>query len=176
MKTIPSISRWIAAAGLITLLLPLFLSVFHQLQQQSVKYKMNAELRGTELTTVLLQPEELRWLKPGKEIWLNESFFDVLSIDSSSLPWKILGLYDPEDTKLHMKLIRLLHKEKNQEDHSLQAISGFWFICFLLPSQWTPDLPGIIETTAQYSLIRIRIPNCMIPTDCPPPRPVLNQM
>ncbi|MCU0385756.1 MAG: hypothetical protein MUE38_06995 [Flavihumibacter sp.] len=176
MKVIPSISRWIAAAGLLTLVLPLFLSVFHLLHQQSVKNKMQVELQGTELTTVLLQPEELRWIKPEKEIWLNESFFDVLSIDSSSLPWKVLGLYDPEDTKLHMKIIRLLHKEQNQEDRSLQAISGFWSIWYLLPTEWTPNLPGITEIRARYGLIRISIPACMLPTDCPPPWSALNQM
>lgn len=157
------------------LMLPLFLSVFHQLHQQSVRYKMQAELQGTELTTVLLKPEELRWLKPGKEIWLNNSFFDVLSIDSSSLPWKVLGIYDPEDTKLHMKIIRLLHKENNQEDRSLQAIAGFWSIWCQLPTEWTPTSPGIIEKTVQYSLVRINIPDCMIPTDCPPPWATLYQ-
>lgn len=173
MKAIPSISRWIAAAGLLLLILPLFFSVYHQVHQQSVNNKMQIQLQGAELTTVLLQPEELRWLKPGKEIWLNNSFFDVLSIDSSNLPWRVLGLYDPEDTKLHMKIIRLLHKEHNQEDRSLQAISGFWSIWCLLPTEWTPILPEINETEAQYGLIRICIPACMLPTDCPPPWPAL---
>ncbi len=110
------------------------LTVQHMARQERVKRKMQIALRGTPLTTELIQPHELKWIKPGKEIWLNNSFFDVLSIDSSGIPWKVFGLYDPEDTKLHMKLIRLLHKEEDQEGRSLNAVTAFWSISFLLPS------------------------------------------
>ena len=173
MKATPSIFRWIAAAGLLTLALPLFFSVSHMLHQQSVKRKMQAELKGTELTTVLLQPAELRWLKPGKEIWLNNSFFDVLSIDSSGLPWKVLGLYDPEDTKLHMKLIRLLHKEQNQEDRTLQVITGFWQLWCLLPAEWILSSGVSPEPALHYPVFQSTLPETKIPTDCPPPWPAL---
>lgn len=130
---------------------------------------MQSALKGTELTTVLLQPGELQWLKPEKEIWLNESFFDVLSIDSSSVPWKVEGLYDPEDTRLHMKLIRLLHKEDEQEDNSLRSISGWWAVWCALPWQMHftfPPLSGNERPVANYSgMLLIGLHN----TPSPPP-------
>ena len=169
MTPVPSISRWIAAAGLIILSLPLLLSVHHMLVQQSVKHKMQVALKGTTLTTVLLQPEELKWLKPGKEIWLHNSFFDVLSIDSSQTPWKVFGLYDPEDTKLHMKLIRLLHKEQDDEDRNLQIIAGHWLQCGLLPQEWKIVLPTATEIPVLFTRYLFTIPDQKIPTDNPPP-------
>ncbi|KYP15286.1 MAG: hypothetical protein A1D16_11040 [Flavihumibacter sp. CACIAM 22H1] len=139
------------------------------IRQQAVKINMSAALKGTELTTVLLQPQELRWLKPGKEIWLNNSFFDVLSIDSSGFPWKVEGLYDPEDTKLHMKLIRLLHKEAAQEDEQLRFIAGAWAMWCALPQRFTfhwQPLPPVQLPAFQYSSM---LSQGIRTTSAPPP-------
>ncbi|WP_290795162.1 hypothetical protein [Flavihumibacter sp. UBA7668] len=165
----PSIQRWMAIIGLAIMLLPLYLSVDHMIRQHAVKIKMQTALKGTELTTVLLQPQELRWLKPGKEIWLNESFFDVLAIDSSSLPWKVRGLYDPEDTKLHMKLIRLLHKQDKQEDQALVSIAGWLSVWCSLPQWFDFNLPSEISGNNPSSIYTCVLLAGIHETSAPPP-------
>lgn len=130
---------------------------------------MQTALKGTELTTVLLQPQELRWLKPGKEIWLNESFFDVLEIDSTSLPWKVRGLYDPEDTKLHMKLIRLLHKQDQREDQSLVSIAVWLFVWCALPQWFDFNPPAEISDTTPSSIYTCLLQAGIHVTSAPPP-------
>lgn len=127
--------RWVALVVLAAMVLPFYCTVHHLLLQQAVKCKMQEALQGNDLVTVDLMPDQLKWIKPGKEIWLSNSFFDVLSIDSTGIPWKVKGLYDPEDTKLHMKIIRLLHAQTEQEDHELSLLTGAWAIWCALPLQ-----------------------------------------
>jgi hypothetical protein len=165
----PSLQRWVAIVGLAIILLPLYLSVDHMIRQHAVKIKMQTALKGTELTTVLLQPQELRWLKPGKEIWLNESFFDVLTIDSSGLPWKVRGLYDPEDTKLQMKLIRLLHKQDQQEDQSLVSIAGWLSVWCSLPQWFDFNPDSEIFSNNPSSIFTCLLQTGIHETSAPPP-------
>ncbi len=67
------------------------------------------------LHTVLIPKNELRWVKPGKEIIVDEKMFDVKSItETDNGFYRVTGLYDYEETSLK----GLMKKRKQDADEN----------------------------------------------------------
>jgi len=60
---------------------------------------MKEELEKRELTTVIIPENEVIWMD-DREIWVNNSMFDILNKKLENGMYTFTGLYDDEETEL----------------------------------------------------------------------------
>lgn len=101
---------------LVLALAPVFYSLQFNIRQQNIRRRMKEQLEEKMLHTVLLNTRDIKWVRPGKEIMMNDRMFDVKSIaynpDGSVT---VTGLFDEEETVLVQQL------QKQQEDNNTQG-------------------------------------------------------
>lgn len=130
---------------------PVITGFIFQLHQKIIRHQMKEELENKLLQTVIIQENEIHWLKAGKEIWLNNRLFDVKSSNYENGQYTFTGLYDEEETLL----VTLLQKNQQRENASgnkilAQLLQLFpvnyeraeeGFLSFILISCQFPDPP-----------------------------------
>lgn len=90
----------------------IYLFVF-QAHQRSIRHQMEERLEDGMLHTMTIPKNELRWVKPGKEIIVGENMFDIKSItDQGNGILLVTGIYDYEESSL------VLHMKKSQEEEN----------------------------------------------------------
>ena len=114
----------IAAIMLVIVLAPLSYSVIFRIRQNWVQHEMKERLENSLLQEIVVPAASLQWIKPGKEILVDQQLFDIKSIrydqNGNAL---IRGLFDEKETLL----IKQLRKDVDQQNSkgSRQNISLF---------------------------------------------------
>lgn len=92
----------IAAFFLLVLLLaPLSYMFIFQAKQLSIQHRMKKALEGSLLQTLIIPAGDLVWVKPGKEIMLDQKMFDIKTIEcKADGNAHISGLFDHLETGL----------------------------------------------------------------------------
>jgi len=73
---------------------------------------MKEHLEKETLATISLQEKDVHWIRPGKEIWANDRFFDIKTYSAQNGIVTFTGLYDEKETALVNSL------QNNQEQNS----------------------------------------------------------
>jgi hypothetical protein len=149
----------IAACFLLAIVLaPLGYTFVFQAKQQSIHHYMKEQLEEKMLQTIVLNGEDIKWFKQGKEIVVDGKMFDVKSAryrdDGVVL---FTGLFDEEETLL-MKQLRQKQQEENTKGNKqlvqllqlAQSLPGedpadgcTWQIISANPfAAYTPSLPN----------------------------------
>jgi hypothetical protein len=89
---------------LIAAIIPFAFILFLQVKQQVIRHKMKENLEQHFLKTISLSPEEVQWIKAGKEILVGGKMFDVKSFYKEDGQYKFTGLFDEEETALVKQL------------------------------------------------------------------------
>ncbi len=80
---------------------------------------MKERLEEKLLHTLVINKEAVRWIKPGKEIWLGNRMFDIKSALLKNGQYVFTGLYDDEETLLVLQMRNSQQKEKKSGDQLL---------------------------------------------------------
>ncbi len=151
-------------------LLPFLFACWFHLEQFSIRREMQEKLKGRETETLRLPRESLVWYKPGKEILVNGRLFDVLRITPDGSQLLVYGLFDPKETQLQMKAIRLLHRQQEEKEGSLSILSKLLQqICALPEQHQLTNIPATLPSA--FSIITtVVLPDRALPVTGPPPR------
>lgn len=74
---------------------------------------MDSELNHAQLHTLTLNPNEVQWVKPGKELRIGNRFFDVKQFTIFGNYVIIKGLFDDGEAQFRAELARCTQKEDN---------------------------------------------------------------
>jgi hypothetical protein len=107
-----------AYLSLLVITLPVICLLFLQLQQVYVRYKMQEKLEFSLLRTISIDEKNIQWIKPGKEIFIGDSLFDVKHHKIENGKVLLTGLYDHEETFIENHL-RNLGAQSHSEGKSL---------------------------------------------------------
>ena len=94
---------------------------------------MKRELEDHCLQTVQQKAQDVRWAKPGKEIWVGNSLFDIKTAVLKDGRYTFTGLFDKDETQL----VRFDKEQRNKKRNG-----GRILIAFL---QWVKNRPPGIQ-------------------------------
>lgn len=105
---------------LAVLLAPLSYSPVFKARQARVQRYMKKQLQGNMMHHLVMAREDLRWVKPGKEIMVGEKMFDIKTIEyrADGMVF-ITGLYDHEESFLYAQLKKNRKEENNRNNQQL---------------------------------------------------------
>ena len=111
---------------LITLLLlavmlaPLTYNFFFQANQQHIQHRMKKQLEENRLHHLVLSKHDLHWVKPGREILVEDKMFDIKTIEyRENNTVFITGLFDHEETLLVRQMQKDFEKENSRNNRQL---------------------------------------------------------
>jgi len=124
------LKKQIMATGLILLMaMPLFFSLASLLQQKWIQYQQEKERESMSMQTLMIQAEDLHWIRPGKEISLHGKLFDVRSIRAIDGAIAVTGYFDDEETEL----VSLMNRLSGNHNGKPGIISSIAIKFLLLP-------------------------------------------
>ncbi|MGB4842985.1 MAG: hypothetical protein WBP16_00825 [Ferruginibacter sp.] len=161
----------ITALGFLLLLaLPLFFSVGIFIKQKVLQHQRRQRFDTELLQTILVSPENLVWVKPGKEILHEGKLFDVKYFKTTGNKIMLTGFYDHKEDKLVKHIKDLIHK-KNDSDNSTSRMA----VKFLFYPKFKEV--NIISVQNSWQLISKQFPvyeelisSLSYPVPAPPPK------
>lgn len=164
-----AIKKIVAAFLLVLILAPLSYMFIFQAKQLNIQRRMKKELEGSLVQTVVLPASKLLWVKPGKEILLDQKMFDIKTIsyrtDGNAC---ITGLFDHLETGLLTQI-----KKSWQQDNGLGCkliVQLFQVITTLSQYSITADLLPQILTTEKMARRKDCLPSPFTRILTPPPQ------
>ena len=165
----PSLKKITAFLLLAMLLAPLSYTYIFQAKQARVQHKMKKQLQGNMLHSLVMAKEDLRWVKPGKEILVGEKMFDIKTIGyRADGTVYITGLFDHEESFLYAQLKKNRKEETNRNNQQLVQL-------FQLMQALPDNHPENDSFTLPFALQRHRHSENLLPSPIqtiltPPPQ------
>jgi len=112
--------------GLSVLLLlvavPIIYAFCFHIRQYTIRQRMKERMNEQVLQTISVQEEDVHWIIPGKETWLNGRLFDIRTYTSGNGLYTFTGSYDDEETALVMLLQKNQQKNDTADDEVLARL------------------------------------------------------
>ncbi|MBL7746484.1 MAG: hypothetical protein JNM19_03605 [Chitinophagaceae bacterium] len=125
---------------------PLVTVFIFQTRQKKIQHRMKEQLEEKMLHTVRVPAGSVRWVKPGKEIWLGDKMFDIKSSLLENGDYIFTGLYDEEETLLVKQMQTNQQEEKRTGNKLLaQLFQLLQTPCDSQPLEATPELVDILS-------------------------------
>lgn len=106
------VARNIMAVPIILLvLMPCIYCLYFQARHQAIKWEMQERLESERLQTIIIPAKNFRWYEQGREIIVNGAMFDVRSVTKQDGNYLVTGLFDEEETELHIAMGRLQEEQ-----------------------------------------------------------------
>ncbi|MBK6936547.1 MAG: hypothetical protein IPH18_06425 [Chitinophagaceae bacterium] len=118
-------------------MLPVMLVLFFIYRRDVIRHKMKEELEKKILHTIAVKSDEIVWMKPGKEIFVNGKMFDIKTEKEENGYTTFSGLYDYEETALN-KTLNSGWNKKNTEENS-PVMQFFQFLKSLYTYQYESE-------------------------------------
>ena len=96
----------VAALLLLVVVLPLVFITLLQGRQWYVQHQVKEKMERASLHTVFIKQDEIRWIKPGKELRIQGKLFDVKHLVVRHDGLQVTGLYDEEEEAIEALLSR----------------------------------------------------------------------
>lgn len=91
------------------ILLPCLYCLYFQVKHQMIRWEMKEKLEQEALQTIVIPANEFKWYDEGNEIVLGGKMFDVKSVTQQNGSYIVTGLFDDDETQLHLALKKLQH-------------------------------------------------------------------
>lgn len=148
------------------LMLPFLLHFSLLARQSRIRHRMEHELEVSKLHTLELKNEEIRWAKPGKELWIGDRLFDVESVSAGKNKTVFTGLFDNEETDIR----NLVNRQHDQDKSGATKFISLLSIAQVLqPVQTDPSLPTYLKNTAKATFIAGKLSPAFTAQPTPPP-------
>lgn len=117
------VKKIITGLLLAIVLAPLSYHFIFQAKQQSIQHRMKEQLEEKMLHSLVLSKDDLHWVKPGKEIVVEDKMFDIKTIEyRENNTVFITGLFDHEETLLVRQMKKDLEEENTTNNRQLVQI------------------------------------------------------
>jgi hypothetical protein len=104
---------------ILLVLLPCIYCVYFQVKEHLIWQEMEEKLEGSQLQTVTVPVQEFRWYQENREIIVAGMMFDVKSIRRENAFYVITGLFDEQETALHIAMGKLQARPESGPDTQL---------------------------------------------------------
>lgn len=134
---------------LLLITVPVFYSYTLDWKRNRIRHQMKEKMEHQLLHELTLNNKDIQWFKEGKEIVINNSLFDVKSINY--LPGgkaRVTGLFDKEETALNEQ-VRKNQQENN--DKGNRQLAQFFANWLALPFEEEHNVPSIDNTVNKFS-------------------------
>ncbi|HYE53379.1 MAG TPA: hypothetical protein VD996_00995 [Chitinophagaceae bacterium] len=106
--------KTITAVPIILLaLLPCLYCAYFQVKEHLIWLEMEEKMERSNLQTVTVPVKDFRWYEENREIIVDGMMFDVKSIERKGNNYIITGLFDAEETALHIAMGKLQEQERD---------------------------------------------------------------
>lgn len=163
-----ALKKILAAFLLVLILAPLSYMFIFQAKQLSIQRRMKKELESSLVQTVVLPASKLIWVKPDKEILLDQKMFDIKTISyNADGNVCITGLFDHLETGLLTQM-----KKSWQQDNGLgcKLIVQLLQVITILQQDNTTDFSPQILTAEKTARGKDCLPSPFTQILTPPPQ------
>ncbi len=108
-------------------MLPLIFSLTVILRKQQIRCEMKERMEKTLLHTMILDEDKVVWIKPGKEIFVNNKMFDIKKTEKTNGKVIFHGLYDEEETALKKNIDNSMKKDQSSQQYLLSNLFSILF-------------------------------------------------
>lgn len=96
---------------MLIILMPCIYCMYFQVKHSMIRWEMEERLESDRLQTVIIPAKDFQWYEEGREIVVNGTMFDVKSVEKSNGNYIVTGLFDEEETELHIAMGRLQNEQ-----------------------------------------------------------------
>jgi hypothetical protein len=114
-------TKLIAFTFLLIVSVPVFLSVKFILKEILIEQEVEEKMKSEVLQTVRIAKTAINWVKPGKEILLDNKLFDVKYFESTNDIVTLTGFFDNEETELMSELNK--YAEGNDKENPFSELA-----------------------------------------------------
>jgi len=120
-------------------MLPFIFSLTAILRKQQIRHEMKERMEKSLLHTIILDEDNVVWMKPGKEIFVDGKMFDIKKTEK--LNGKIIfhGLYDEEETALKNNINNSMKRDRSSQQTLLTNLFSLILGVYLDPGD--ADIP-----------------------------------
>lgn len=93
-------AKIIAFTFILIMSVPVLLSLTFVLRQIVIQQEVEKKMKSGVLQTISISKAGINWVKPGKEILLDNRLFDVKHFESGNEMVTLTGFFDDEETEL----------------------------------------------------------------------------
>lgn len=92
---------------MLLVLLPCIYCLYFQVNEYRIWQEMEEKLESAQLQTIIVPVNEFHWYDENREIIVDGMMFDVRSISRQNDRYIVTGLFDEEETALHIAMGKL---------------------------------------------------------------------
>lgn len=138
------------------------------LRQKAIQHHMKEALEKKELHRIILSEKNVHWIKPGKEIWVENRMFDIKSCKYENGIYSFYGLFDEKETEI-VKQMRMNFPDQNSSTNKI--LSQLFQLFHFTQKNLLPDFLVIEPTnTTQSPEKRFILLTQFISIPAPPPK------
>jgi hypothetical protein len=153
--------------ALVLVLLPCLYCLYFQVKHQVIRWEMEEKLERDAVQTIVVPANEFRWYDEGREIVVNGKMFDVKSITQENGNYLITGLFDEDETQLHLALNKLQH---SSDATDAELISELIFDQWTHPAEHNLELFAAIKLNCRITGSNGQLHTAFLSILTPPPR------
>lgn len=132
-------------------------------------HEMQEKLEKSSLQKVSVNPNELVWVKKGKEVLINGKLFDVKSAEIINGKTQLTGLFDTTEDEI-VKKISALESSKNDASSPVYSMLIKLFCPAILQQNITNTIVGAPIADDKFpGIVCAKSINPFIGVDTPPP-------
>ncbi|MEJ7739413.1 MAG: hypothetical protein WKF97_18465 [Chitinophagaceae bacterium] len=147
---------------------PLFFSIWFLISQQSVRSAMEQKMEQEYLQTIVVLKSDVHWVKPGKEIRVQGSMFDVKSKRQKGDSIYFTGLFDADEDVLYSQLKNATDEFGDEQSSKLYAQT---LLLVLIELDLRRILPVVFDgESKQYGSYSAFMPSISPARHWPPPK------
>ena len=122
-------------------------------RQKLIEHEMEERLEDAAVQTIVVNREDVVWLKKNKEVTVDGKLFDVRSYTITGNKISLSGLFDNEEEELHAQLDNFLH-QKNDNSSPLAHL----FIKLIFPPLYNTSPSSLFSHNTLQSIARQLFP------------------
>ena len=142
------------------MMVPIAYLGYLQVRQAYVQHEMKEKLESSLLQTIILNPDEIHWVKSGKEIRIGKQLFDVKTYSIKNGKAYFTGLYDHEERLIEKQFSHFGDHHSKKDSLTLSKlfsllqsvffsnVTGFDYVIKFMssyPSSYNSALPKIFK-------------------------------
>lgn len=104
---------------MLLVLLPCIYCLYFQVNEYRIWQQMEEELESGQLQTIIVPVQNFHWHEENREIIVDGMMFDVKTISLEDDHYVVTGLFDEEETSLHIAMGKLQSQPSSGADTEL---------------------------------------------------------
>lgn len=119
-----------AVLALLAILVPVWYALDFVAERAMHRMEMYESMESAQLQTIVLDSASIVWKKEGRELLVNNEYFDVASIRYEHGKATISGVFDERETDMHEAFAKA--QQQNNDNNSGPGLMAQWLMKYWL--------------------------------------------